>query len=99
MRRNTIDGNRSALLCYATASANFNTECIVRHYTKMEYPHNTSLTATLTENLVESNALLRDMQTPTSSHLTYGPSPEHLPQATENDVGCSVEHALNTVYA
>lgn len=64
LRRTTIDGKRSALLCYATASANFNTECIARHYTKKEYPHNTSLTATLTENLVEFNALLRDMQTP-----------------------------------
>ncbi|KAH7159036.1 hypothetical protein DER46DRAFT_627442 [Fusarium sp. MPI-SDFR-AT-0072] len=96
--RNTIDGKRSALLCYATASANFNTECIVRHYTKMEYPHNTSLTATLKENLVaEFNALLRDMQTPTSSHLTYGPSPEYLLQATEDNVDCSVEHTLNTV--
>ncbi|KAK2697602.1 Peptidyl-prolyl cis-trans isomerase-like 4 [Fusarium oxysporum f. sp. cubense] len=100
LRRNTIDGKRLALLCYATASANFNTECIVRHYTKMEYPHNTSLTATLKENLVaEFNALLRDMQTPTSSHLTYGPSPEFLLQATEDNVDCSVEHTLNTVYA
>ncbi|KAF5647916.1 peptidyl-prolyl cis-trans isomerase-like 4 [Fusarium sp. NRRL 52700] len=99
LRRTTIDGKRSALLCYATASANFNTECIVRHYTKMEYPHNTSLTATLTENLVEFNALLRDMQTPTSSHLTYGPSPEHLPQATEDNAGYSADHALNTAYA
>ncbi|KAJ9418171.1 cyclophilin-like domain-containing protein [Fusarium oxysporum] len=100
LRRNTIDGKRLALLCYATASANFNTECIVRHYTKMEYPHNTSLTATLKENLVaEFNALLRDMQTPTSSHLTYGPSPEFLLQATEDNVDYSVEHTLNTVYA
>ncbi|KAF5601997.1 peptidyl-prolyl cis-trans isomerase-like 4 [Fusarium pseudocircinatum] len=99
LRRTTIDGKRSALLCYATASANFNTECIVRHYTKMEYPHNTSLTATLTENLVEFNSLFRDMQTPTSSHLTYGPSPEHPPQATEDNVDYSVEPALNNVYA
>lgn len=100
LRRNTIDGKRLALLCYATASANFNKECIVRHYTKMEYPHNTSLTATLKENLVaEFNALLRDMQTPTSSHLTYGPSPEFLLQATEDNVDYSVEHTLNTVYA
>ncbi|RKK99076.1 Peptidyl-prolyl cis-trans isomerase-like 4 [Fusarium oxysporum] len=56
--------------------------------------------ATLKENLVaEFNALLRDMQTPTSSHLTYGPSPEFLLQATEDNVDYSVEHTLNTVYA